>query len=947
MMKIFLQIAFSLSLLMGCKDNKQSTFPEAMGDDEVNNLKKRDLWFEAMHRVAPGTNWHTIEAANAIAAVEIKKQRRLQNGSSAILETFAGGLLTGTWSERGATNIAGSNLAVDYDAPTNMIYTISAGGSLWRGPLTGNNWTLLNDDVQFSSRAIKVFNKLSGGRRLLMSKDDILYWSDDEGATITQSNGIFFPVPWGGNYIASMVVLNDPGQTIYVLTHNWDDVLGWAARHYLFRSTDGGLNFTRINIFTTGNDNEVSMVNPYNSNLLYVSDIRAIANRIDLYEVNGDVLTQVTSNTAIAGIGASPLAGVLLGNTLTLYILKNNNQLYKRVKTNTTWADWAPVNSTPTSSWNRLDVGIDDANKIYYGNINAYRSNNGGTNFTVVNDWSEYYSNIAGKLHADMMEMKHFKKTDNTIFQLINNHGGVAVSYDNMLTTLNLSLTGFNNSQSYDIITDTITPDRLFSGTQDQGMQVCTNTLTPGLLNFTQILSGDYGYLELTANNSRLWGVYPGTVYYWVDPGLPGSSFWSWSIPGTNIPNYGWMPPLKATTNAAANEVYIAGGNTSGSSGSYLIKLSATLNAPVTFTPTQFAYDFRANSNNGTSGISTMGVSSIDVGKLYIATEDGAFFYSNDNGANWNKTATFNGTTGWYLYGQAILASKLTSGLVWYGGSGYSNPGIFKSIDGGISFTAINNGLPQTLIHEIAANADESMLFAATDAGPYVYVVANNQWYPMIGASTPIQMYTAVEYIRSSNTVRFATHGRGIFDFKITTGPLPVTGLQLNATLQPDKNVLLNWNTITEIGNKYFTIEKSENGTAAFNTIATVNAYGNGNSSNSQTYQFTDASIAKGIQYYRIKQVDKNGKLQYSNIVKINGNKGVEITIAPNPVKNIFSLSPVTQIQQVKVFNSAGMHVKDYVPSVQYNISDLPAGIYILAVTTKNNEVQKIKIVKQ
>jgi hypothetical protein len=945
-MKLVLHALICLIVCAGCTQFQQRNLPRAMGDDEAGNLKKRDLWLAAMHRAAPGTDWKKIEAANARAALQIKKQRRAQNGPNNIQESFANGQLIGSWSEKGAANIAGSNIAIDYDAPTNMIYTISAGGSLWRGPLTGDDWTILNDDIQFSSRTLNVFNKTAGGRRLLLSKEDKLYWSDDEGTTTTECSGIVLPVPWGGNYIAGVVVLNDPGKTIYVLTHNWDNVLGWGARHYLFRSTDEGLNFTRINIFTTGNDNEVNMVNPYNSSEVYVTDMGAVANRIALYEVNGAAVTAVSSATPVVNNGSSPLAGVLLGNTLTLYVLKSNNQLYKRVKTGPTWTtDWTPIAATPTTSWDRLDVGMTDADKLYYGEVDAFRSDNGGTSFTRVNNWYEYYGEESTKLHADIMAIKHFRKTDNSVFQLINNHGGVAVSYNDMVDTENLTLTSFYNSQSYDIITDTLNLNNFYSGTQDQGMQYCSNMLSPGVLDFEQTISGDYGYLALTANNSRLWAIYPGQVAYWTNPTGSGSVPF-WQIPGTNIPNYGWMPPLKSTNTIAANEVYVAGGEIGGGSGSHLIKLSASLNDPVTFTPTQLAYNFRANSNDGASNISSFELSKKEPGKMYVATEDGTFFYSNNNGASWSKTATFSGTTGWYLYGQTILASKLTNGLVWYGGSGYSNPGVFKSTNGGVSFTAMDNGLPQTLVHEIAANATETMLFAATDAGPYVYVVADNTWYPMIGISTPAQMFTAVEYIRSTNTVRFATHGRGVFDFQVQSGVLPVTGLQLGAKTIGGKSIQLSWTTLTEINNNYFELERSKNG-IAYTKIATVNTYGNGNSSTEQQYPFTDLQPGSGTHFYRVKQVDKDGRGTYSNVVKVNLSKGVEIILAPNPVTNTFSLFPAAEVKEVQLFDAAGKLVKTFTPAQLYDVAVLPKGMYVLHITNKKGELQQIKLLKE
>ena len=74
--------------------------------------------------------------------------------------------------------------------------------------------------------------------------------------------------------------------------------------------------------------------------------------------------------------------------------------------------------------------------------------------------------------------------------------------------------------------------------------------------------------------------------------------------------------------------------------------------------------------------------------------------------------------------------------------------------------------MPSTLAFEIVANEDESIFFAATEAGPYVYMVEKGQWYSMLGTSAPVQTYWSVEYLPASKTVRFGTYGRGIWDFR-------------------------------------------------------------------------------------------------------------------------------------------------------------------------------------
>ncbi len=231
------------------------------------------------------------------------------------------------------------------------------------------------------------------------------------------------------------------------------------------------------------------------------------------------------------------------------------------------------------------------------------------------------------------------------------------------------------------------------------------------------------------------------------------------------------MLPAAEVYPSSKNQIFIAGGNIHGGDGSYLIKLTGSISSPYNISATQFNYDFKANSD-GLGGISAIGTTPLNTNKIYAATEDGEFFYSSNAGASWSKSI-FTGPFPSYYYGSAVYASKLTANLVYYGGSGYSNPAVYKSTDGGVTFTQMINGLPQTFVSDLIANADETLLFAATDAGPYVYAVADTTWYPFSGGIAPLSIrYTSVDYNSLTNIVRFSTYGRGIWDFRITAQPL-------------------------------------------------------------------------------------------------------------------------------------------------------------------------------
>lgn len=93
--------------------------------------------------------------------------------------------------------------------------------------------------------------------------------------------------------------------------------------------------------------------------------------------------------------------------------------------------------------------------------------------------------------------------------------------------------------------------------------------------------------------------------------------------------------------------------------------------------------------------------------------------------------------------------------------------------------------------------------------------------------------------------------------------PLPVTLINFEADCENGFTVL-NWSTASEINNDYFVIEKS---TDAINFFPIANVQGNGNSNTMLSYTFTDDSPNYTTTYYRLKQVDFDGKFEYFNVV--------------------------------------------------------------------------------
>ncbi|MFN0187266.1 MAG: T9SS type A sorting domain-containing protein [Bacteroidia bacterium] len=109
--------------------------------------------------------------------------------------------------------------------------------------------------------------------------------------------------------------------------------------------------------------------------------------------------------------------------------------------------------------------------------------------------------------------------------------------------------------------------------------------------------------------------------------------------------------------------------------------------------------------------------------------------------------------------------------------------------------------------------------------------------------------------------------------------PLPVEYISFNA-IAKSNHVNVSWSTASEVNSDFFIVEKSTNG-STFSPIGKVNAAGF--ATTLQTYLFEDAKPVQGNNYYRLKQMDRNGTFEYSSVRVVNFKKSA-MNVYPNPV---------------------------------------------------------------
>lgn len=224
-------------------------------------------------------------------------------------------------------------------------------------------------------------------------------------------------------------------------------------------------------------------------------------------------------------------------------------------------------------------------------------------------------------------------------------------------------------------------------------------------------------------------------------------------------------------------------------------------------------------------------------------------------------------------------------------------------------------------------------------------------------------VYNPVSSTTQVTGTRFsATYPRAQMQLRLWGRPanaLPVTFTQFKGERKDNKNVLL-WSTSTEQNNAGFEIERSADG-KSFSGIAKVGSKAEGGNSNATlNYSFVDETAPSGNNYYRLKQVDKDGKFAYSSTVMIKGDKATKfelVSVYPNPVVrelNVkFNAANAEKVQIVitdltgKTIRSESRQLNAGENLYNVNVATLQAGTYIIRTVTADGTTITQKFIKQ
>lgn len=194
----------------------------------------------------------------------------------------------------------------------------------------------------------------------------------------------------------------------------------------------------------------------------------------------------------------------------------------------------------------------------------------------------------------------------------------------------------------------------------------------------------------------------------------------------------------------------------------------------------------------------------------------------------------------------------------------------------------------------------------------------------------------------------------------INNPPLPVELSSFSAVILPTC-VKLKWRTETEVNNYGFEVQKSVDRSqeSEWNVIGFVQGHGNSNSP--KDYSFNDECVTSGKYSYRLKQLDTDGKYEYSKVIEIEIVAPDEYQLSqnyPNPfnptTKITFSLPQAGNVKLL-VYNLLGEQVVELVNefkeagvhTINFDALELNSGIFLYKLDAENRSlIRKMTLIK-
>lgn len=178
--------------------------------------------------------------------------------------------------------------------------------------------------------------------------------------------------------------------------------------------------------------------------------------------------------------------------------------------------------------------------------------------------------------------------------------------------------------------------------------------------------------------------------------------------------------------------------------------------------------------------------------------------------------------------------------------------------------------------------------------------------------------------------------------------PLNIKLVNFKAIRNANDHISLDWSTLNETNNRHFEVQRSYDGRNWTNLSIIKGA---GNSNEMKDYRFIDEVPLNGVNFYRLKTLDYNDKVELSSVQMViyENSSNSEISIFPNPGSSVINLkinneNPDGSDMAVSLINSMGqtmpLEFTFYNGYAQFDVTNIPAGLYF--VKSEMNSVSRL-----
>lgn len=670
----------------------------------------------------------------------------------------------GNWTTMGPVTVpssgggAGRVNCVRFD-PTNIniVWAGTPAGGLWKSTNAGASWTAWNTNDLQSMGVYDIAIDPTNSNIMYIATGDLdgsdtysigVLKSTDGGLT-WNSTGLSYGVDQG-KLIARLII--DPTNT---------NIIYAAGNGGVFKSTDGGVNWVNKLI---GNFRDLEM-KPGSPNTLYV------CGTIFKYSTDGGT-TWVNSTASFTLINRMSIA-VTPANPAYVYILASNSgdngfhALMRSTDSGVSFTTMADRASDPNIlGWNAsgsdaggqgwydlaLAVSPTNANVLYTGGVNIWKSTNGGSTLAINAHWTG--GGGAEYVHADIHDLQFapgsgsivYAGCDGGVFKTINSGTDWTDQSDDL-----------NIGQLYKLGVAQTDPNKVMTGWQDNG----SNLYNGGTTTWDQVLGGDGMECAISFSSAS---VMYGSLYYGdINKSTNGGASFSGIVGsgGTGVHEDGaWVTPYMLWA-GNSNHLYV--GKT---------QVWRSTNAGSSFT--------QMGTLPTGGNLSNMYVAPSNANYIYVS-RSGSLYMTSTGGSTWiNKTSSLPPSAGNIT---SITVSNTDPNKVFLTFSGY-NAGqkVYQSNDGGDTWTNLSGSLPNLPANTLVrVNGSNDALYVGMDIGVYYKDGTMSDWV-MFNQGLPNTVVSELEIQYSTSKLRAATYGRGLWQSDLFTPPAaaPVPDISAN-----------------------------------------------------------------------------------------------------------------------------------------------------------------------